>query len=100
MWRKNISINNRQKKEKELYYEKKKYPMVSENKLEIKKNNNKNFNDRKAHDSYSFRKCDSLGFEGLLNEFRNYLINKTLNKSNHYNNLRINQIFRFKDEKN
>ena len=74
MWRKNISINNRQKKEKELYYEKKKYPMVSENKLEIKKNNNKNFNDRKAHDLYSLRKCDSLVFEGLLNKFRNYLI--------------------------
>ena len=73
MWRKNISINNRQKKEKEFNYEKKKYPMISENKLEIK-NNNKNFNDRKAHDSYSLRKCDSLVFEGLLNKFRNYLI--------------------------
>ena len=74
MWRKNISINIRKNKEKELYYKKKKYPMASENKLEIKKKNNKNFNDRKAHDSYSLRKCDSLVFEGLLNKFRNYLI--------------------------
>ena len=50
------------------------YPIIIENKYEISKINDKNFNNKNMHDSYSFKKFDSLEFEELLNYFRIYLI--------------------------
>ena len=78
IWRKNISTNLKRNKEKELNIKMNndinRYPIIIENKYEISKINDKNFNNKYTHDSYSFKKFDSLEFEELLNYFRIYLI--------------------------
>ena len=78
IWRKNISTDLKQNKEKELNTKMNndinRYPIILENKHEVQKINDKNCNIIYLHDSYSFKKFDSLEFEELLNYFRIYLI--------------------------